>query len=205
MRSAWPVAAELTTYATGMGVTVPTGAVLADYVASAIAEWEDVTGWRPFLGATSSTTRAYTPPDGYLLDLRGGFTSITAIRVGVSASSTGTLLVESTDYWLWPEDAVVGRRPYWGVKFAAAQFGQPNSITVAGKRGYYPSIDEDAYMAVLKRAMSIVISHSVGAVGAATKIEQGPVKFTMAPGKSAMETLDGEFYAAAMRYKRFEA
>jgi len=206
VKTAWPTSTELTTYATGMGVTVPTGAVLADYLAAAIAEWEDATGWRPFLGALVATTRRYDAPGSYLLDLRGGFTSITGVSVGLSSGDTdGSALTEGTHYWPWPEDAPSRRRPYWGIKFADAQHGWPQSIAVTGRRGFYPTIEEDAFLAVQNRAMMMILRQSTGAIGSATKIKQGPVEFTFGEGKSAAEVLDAQFNETVDRYRRLDA
>lgn len=140
-------------------------------VESATEEWENNTGWRPFLSATQ--TRTYDPPGpmrgpvgvwfginnmggSRVLPLYTGILSVTTLKVGVTASSAGTTLTLGTDFWLKPQNATSFNQPYRSIEFAVPQWGNPQSITVTGPFGYSTTVPNDVWTAIIKRGAAIL-------------------------------------------------
>lgn len=162
--SNYPTEDDVTALLEGSGFTVPAGLDVLPYVYAAIDEFESETGYRPFL-AGSSATYSFDPPGpnfltndrggGRRLILNQGFATITAVRVGVTTDSTGTLLTENTDYYLMPANHAANKLPITSIVFVSPQWGPTNSITVTGTPGYFTTIRPEVFNAIRDLAGSL--------------------------------------------------
>jgi hypothetical protein len=156
--TAYPTKAEVDAYlATLPNLTVPAAFDTDPTIRAAIAEWERLTEYRPFLSGTAAS-RTFDPPGpkttrptrggGRTLRLGAGLVSLSSLTVGVEGGSAGTALTLDTDFWLWPANAAALSRPYTAIEFACVQWGQPRSIVINGVWGYGATIPDDAWKAV---------------------------------------------------------
>lgn len=137
-------------------------------IQGAISEFENLMRFEPFFGTTSAIWK-FSPEDLNntpnrlpWIDFDGGFTSVSAIYVGVSSTAAGTLLTNNVDYFLRPANAVAKGKPYTYVEFNSTLpysvytgiSYYPDSIQVTGVKGYCTSCPQWAYQAIIKRAAS---------------------------------------------------
>lgn len=166
--AAYPTQEDLNGYIQSLGVINP--ARLTDALAlmrtdrkaaAAWQEWEKRTGYKPFLGETSDSTRYLDPPGpnnpggGSRLYLPWGLVSLTSLKVycDPADATTGTALTANTDFFLMdaagdyidPED---DGRPYELIEFRTRLWGGRKSIRLVGKRGYAAEIGEDVWEAI---------------------------------------------------------
>ena len=135
-------------------------------IAGATSEFENLMRFEPFLNTTSAVWK-FSPEDLQntpnrlpWIDLDGGFTSVSAVYVGVSTTSAGTLLTNNVDYFLRPANAVAKGKPYTYIEFNSTLpysvytgiSYYPDSVQVTGVKGYCTSCPQWAYQAILKRA-----------------------------------------------------
>lgn len=73
--------------------------------------------------------------------------------------TAGTTLVQNINYWLRPTTAPNGNRPYTFIEFAYPQWGNPQSISIAGSFGFAATVPDDAWQAILMRAGIFVVPH----------------------------------------------
>jgi len=198
-KSAWPTGAQLTAAVAALGASIPAGYTAADVVAATVQEWEGLTGWEPFLADAGTSTRQFDPTYAYTLSLPGFFT-ITAISVN------GTTMTEGTDYWALPYNNSSSMKPITGLRFLRPLTGLPRTISVTGRLGYDDDIHEDAWLAVLNRAVARCLEVAAGASGSISELEQGlvKIKYGQEAGRSTIDRLNSEFKTTAMRYRRAE-
>lgn len=153
----YPNEEDVTALLEGSGFTVPSGLDVLPYVYAAIDEFESETGYRPFLAGASATYLFDPPGPNFRTNERGGgrrlllnqaFATISAVRVGVTSDSAGTLLTENTDYYLRPANHAANKIPITEITFVAAQWGPPGSITVVGTPGYFTTIRAEVWNAI---------------------------------------------------------
>lgn len=144
----------------GQGVAVPSGFTFTGYAAAAVAEWENETGWAPFLADASSSVRTYDPPGGgppnrgfgalygggRRLTLCGGIVSITSLVVA------GVPKILGTDFRLLPLNANARKRPYDAIELFVPSYGPAGSVVVTARWGFADEIADDAYQAILRKA-----------------------------------------------------
>lgn len=137
-----------------------------DFVAAAVADFEDLTGRTPFLVEADAdpVTRKFTPPGprpvgsryggGRRLELDNGLYSVTSVTIGVTATSDGTVLTLGTDYWLCPSNSPTRSQPYEWIEFRNPVYGEKDSIEVAGLWGWWITIPDQVYEGILMGAAS---------------------------------------------------
>lgn len=176
--------------------------IIGDPAAAAAQEFESLVGWDPFLSLGAETTKNLTPDDfDKPLDLRGGYISITSVEVGISYDDTsakvaGTTLVANRDYVLGPDaDTLV---------FTGSIRGGSNSIEVVGVPGYVTDVPDDAFQAVLQRAMITAWPYVQEGDGPLTKQTQGPVTFEFAGDTqyNRLKLMADYYLGVAAGYKR---
>lgn len=186
-KTAWPDTTELTNALTGLGVTsIPTGVTLQDELDAAVEMLEELSGQSPFLVQDDDADYLIDPSRRTFLDLRGRWVSIESVSID------GTAQTANEDYWAKPYGG-----PYTSLEFLAAvvSSGEPQSVTVNGKRGYAATIPLRAWNAVLDYAAGKVYEKAAmsGAVksGSVTEIRQDTVgiKFS-GSGSGSMSTGD---------------
>lgn len=199
-RAEWPTSYEVLSFLAAAGFTVSAEAG-TDQVLAAVDEWERLTGWQPFLGPTDDgdpvlAVRAFDPPEwGDTLPLRGGLLSIEGVTVGVSPTSTGTVLA-ATGYQGEP---VLGQ-PFTELRFRTGWHGGPGSVRIEGWWGYCSTLPHDAYDAVLKRAASLLLAQVMPALDS-MPVSQGSLKLG---GGSMLGGWNTAFENAAARYRRVD-
>ena len=205
----YPIEADhLQAFALAAGV-VATGDDHLDYrraLASAIAQWERDTGYRPF--AATAQTRVYDAPTGTTLELMAGLVSLASVE-----SSDGRDMVLGRDYALLPRSAPASGAPFtsiglaWPMRFY--EFGQMNTVTVAGVYGYAAEVPDDAIEAILSLAASKLVPTRSTQVGAATAIKQDDIELAFSSISAAAAAYTAQqnqfrdtYKAAVSRYKR---
>lgn len=190
-KTAWPTGADVSEFATAMGVTLPSGLVMDDWAEAALAQWHTETGYSPFL-SSASADYAFDPPGFAPLQLRGGFTAITVVKIAGVTQTAGE------NYWLEP----TGGTPYTRIRFNSAVAGEPGDIVITGTRGYVDTnIPLDAWNAVAAKA-AMMTAGFVSGTGA-SKIKQGSVTLEYGDGDmTPMRTLGSIWDSAVARYKR---
>ena len=198
-KSAWPTGTELTNAVTALGASIPAGYTAADIIAGAIQEWEGLTGWEPFLADAGTSTRQFDPTYAYTLSLPGFFTITSVVVEGVT-------MTEGTDYWALPYNNSSLMKPITGLRFLRPLTGLPRTISVTGRLGYDDDIHEDAWLAVLNKAVARCLEIAAGASGSISELEQGlvKVKYGQEAGRSTIDRFKDEFTKTAMRYRRAE-
>lgn len=167
-KSAWPTQSEVETVLTSAGLTVGT-LQTADATTAAQVAFEARVR-RKMLAPAGTVTRKYCVPTGSLnlLDLEADLATVTSV-VYRPRGSSGTTLVQDTDYFLEPANAGVDTLPlagpYLAIRFAdevGYAWTEPvpgelrRAIEVTGRWGYGTSIPEDAWWAVLVYAANLV-------------------------------------------------
>lgn len=202
-QAAWPTEAEVGAAVASQGLTAP--ADLDVHIGAAITSFQDMTGFNPFLEGASDDRR-YDPPEySDTLDLRGGFTSVTEVRVGLSYSdTTGTVLVETRDFDLLPLNARERNKPFTSIRFQSSLGCLPNSIKVTGLPGFDDEIPDDAWLAVRDAAMGLALLEILSGASTASEVQQGPVriKFDNEEGRSKIDRWLAGLKTVAARYKR---
>lgn len=198
-KAAWPTGSELTAAVAGVGGSIPSGYTAADIIAGVIQEWEEATGWEPFLAEVGTQTRQFDPTFGYTLRLPGFFTVTSVVVNGVTMS-------EGTDYWALPYNSTSKMKPITGLRFLEPLTGLPRTISVTGRMGYDDDIHEDAWLAVLNKAVARCLKLAAGANGSVSELKQGlvDVKYSMEAGRSTIDRMEADFDKAARRYRRAE-
>lgn len=146
---------------------------LAGFAAAAADQWEDETGWFPFLADGADSARVFDPPsDSRLLPLAAGLLSLTSLTVGWTGTGTGTAQTAGRQFRLLPQNADARKRPFdavewvngWFYGYSAAGQGQTlgfgtmanignglaGSIRIVGKWGRQTTLTDDVYQAVLR-------------------------------------------------------
>lgn len=174
---AYPTDDDLETYLRGLNLF--TAAQLAaalpylaldEKVAASSAEWERVTGWRPFLAGVTEIRRLFDPPGpnrgtgtrggGTFLILDQGLVVLAAVHTDVVPATTpsGTALVIEDDYRLWPYNAAWDNQPYTAIEFVARRYALAKTIGVTGLWGYTQTLPDDVWQAILQHAAGIAFA-----------------------------------------------
>lgn len=223
-KTTYPSPAELEAY------VVSTGLVTADDVGdvdfqsateAAIREWEERTGWLPFLAAASTTSRRYDPPGPnrspsspwttrgghWRLWLGAGIVSSTTPTVvtGYSDESAGTTLVNEDDFWMGPENADAKGKPWEWVEFSGGQWGEARSIRITARFGYSTNIADDVWQAVRCLGALEVAPELEGLISGGTvsyKDADVEEKFGDDPLRTWTDRWDGKVKQVVARYTR---
>lgn len=178
-RTAYPVAADITAHlGTIPGLPSYISGSYSVSIDSAVAEFERRTGYTPFLAEDTDSTQRFSAgiESGDCVNLPSGYASITSIRCYVTADSQGTLLVEGTDYELFPKNA-----PYEVIKFTGRRCFGFNDLQVIGKKGYSATVPDDVFMAIIQKVSAPAYNYADQSQGGvADKVKQGPVEITFA-------------------------
>lgn len=213
----YPTETELEDFLDAMGVT-STGFDLTNALAAAVALWERLTLYKPFL-SDGSTTRYYSPCERGILTLDTGAVSISAVRQNVTDSDAGDLLTVYQDYWPLPINASQLEKPYERIQFRAVPYGatqqrpfsgEERQVSVTGVWGYAATCPIDVYEAILRAAAaSILRAVNVSTTGGAERVKQETVEYTFSSGGSGNSGLAGiaaewekAFRSLALLYKR---
>lgn len=150
MKSAWPTVQEITDRITATGNTVPGTLSIADLRGAAIAWWENQTRFYPFLVTDDSEpqTRTYHEAQNGDLFFGCGFCSDEALSIEID----GTTEELDTDYVLRRDSGNTGG-PYTWAQLLSGVGHSFGIIEVSGVVGWGTSIPEDAWEAVLCKAM----------------------------------------------------
>lgn len=164
-------------------------------ITAAIAKWEQLTGWKPFLAPAEDESRIYREWQPALLDLKGGYVSITS----VTFDDEGTPGTVNLDYDLKPDGSTPTRwLRLWRLP--------ARKITVVGRPGYAVDCPADVRKALLAYGAAQVATLLNG-TGQLVSIRQGDVQYTYAPGGADNPTTQYaqwhlEFSQAAKAYSR---
>lgn len=196
--SYWPVAStqqELARFQAGI-------------VAEAVAdEWERLVGWGPFLAEAGSSTRTFTTLDSRgELDFQGAAQSVSSVQIG-----EGAPLVISQSVWMLPENATaqgyIGGLKFGygnGVSSNGLSLGSP--ITVTAVWGRVTNVPGDVFLALLKRAQSVMMDQIENLQSVASISQDGFNKSYDIVGvrtqKDIAETGDKDFLKIAQRWAR---
>lgn len=200
---AYPTLDDLSDLLDDSGLALPSTA--GKKLAAMIARFEELTGYRPFLGASAETEVPFdAPPPSMVLDLKGGFWEVSEVRVGVTYASTGTLLVPNRDYVLRPYEADGDNTGYTEIEFLCGVPDVPRSVRVKGKRGYARQIPDDAHLAILRGALAECVMTAQGGEGAIRREKQGPVEYEYdtTAGRDSVTRARDYFQEIALSYQR---
>lgn len=142
-------------------------------VGSAMQEFENVTGWRPFLAGQQDTTRyfnearmvggsgGYGVDTGFYnfgfnnfqggqwdVDLQGGLLSCSAVQIGTTSYS---LAAPNPQAYFLPDNALARNRPFETLRFCVPPVGATgaNQIAITGRWGFCQNLPPDVWNAVL--------------------------------------------------------
>lgn len=169
---AYPDTDLVSDYLEELGLTATAGR-LTSSLNSAIQQWEQGTGFIPFLAGASNTERTYTLTRAWmeqaarsrLFDLRAGLVPGQTITIVLD----GTTLTEGEDWWPMPAVARDTDEPYTMIRFSFATISDYNGLSITGRWGYClsASIPADVTDAIAQKAASIA-GLSVLAAGSAS-------------------------------------
>ncbi len=194
MPSGYPAGSDLVTYFASCGYPTITESEANSLIASAVAEFEGMSGHRPFIATVETNTFDVVlaaSNDGYRLDIEDH----PFMKTGATIVHRDTLGVETTltageDYDLLPLNAGVHLNPHWIVRFRSNLYG--GKVEIEAPFGYATSVPQDVYDTILEYATAMKLDRlSKGASFAAggmtiTKVKQGPVELTGGTGTATV-------------------
>lgn len=196
MPTAWPTSAEVKAHLATLGVD--SGAYdFSDLLDAAVEEFEERTGWSPWLFDTNATAKTFDPPQFGTLDICGGFqqSGLTSIV------SDGTTLA-ATDYYLLPTGKAYADR----VAFDPLPSSEPQSLVVTAKWGRSADVPFPAFQAVLMKVAAEYTDYQLGAFGAVSRLKQAPMEIEQGNAQggvsAATQKARKDFGAACTRYAR---
>jgi hypothetical protein len=198
-----PTVADISAALAEQGITPPSG--LDRIRAAVIAEWDRLTCYKPFLGASIESTFTYDPPykiKGFELDLLGGFWQISSVKTGVTAYSTGTTLTQGTHYDVIPLNGDDEDRGWGKIRFRGHPGFEPASIEIIGKRGFAEQLPDDVFDAELEEMCRRAEEKVATSTGNVTEVKQGPVTLKFEKSASRFEGADKRFKRLARSYMR---
>lgn len=151
----WPTAAEVRAALEYAGFTAHTlDAALDQAVDDAVAQWENHTGWHPFVGGASAVGR------DFFVEYK---TSVLYLDVPLRTSTAPTILVDgvalgsSYTAWWTPRNASIASRPYAALEMRSGNgraYIPAGVLTITGLWGWCDSdtVPADARAAVLAEA-----------------------------------------------------
>lgn len=175
---------------------------------AAIAEFQERTGWFPFLAdyAAMNESRFFDATDGLgILQLDGGLQQLSFIKV------RGTLLTLNSDCWLRPSNAPGRERPYTELLLRYPVQGgsvraEPNIIEVCGQWGRVGTVPSDVWYALLRYAAVMTMTGSNQDQDLVSISEDGFSQQLDSVGvidpKTMLNWLPKEFEAAVKRWRR---
>lgn len=224
---AWPDAAELEDFLQAAGVialTPTTLQALLDLdgaVEAAIDDWEEATGYHPFLSTGVDETRRFVPSpparqDRYpLLDLTNGpygsglVAVPTTLTVDVTYTAAGTEYTHLQHYRLLPRSVTAGVKPYTSIEFLTAPLNvSDGEVVIVGKFGYcteanLPALARRAVLAMASLHLLPQLEPSL-ARGLVRWTEGDVTKQFGESGSTASSTWQSLSKDAAARYRRFK-
>jgi hypothetical protein len=183
-KSAYPTATDVQNVLTAAGITV--GTLDTTTVAAAgAADFERRVG-RKMLAPAGEVTRYYAPPvnaDGYL-DLGQDLATCSAVGYQPEGGTLESLTL-NTDYWLLPLNARTDdpAAPWSGLRLARRWTETPGpehsaslhrAIRVTGRWGFHTEIPDDAWLAMVYRAVSLLSPQ------AGSKLSTGYIRYANA-------------------------
>lgn len=159
----YPLADDLQAFLGTPGLDIPPTLDLASKVESAIDEWEERTGWGPYLSTGQPEMRLFDPPcHSKSLYLQSGLLSLTSLKVGVVpradgsyAPGSGTLLINNRNFYAHPKNAAVRGLVATEIEFLSPVRGVPQSIAITGVWGRVLQVPGDVWQAVLQKAAAL--------------------------------------------------
>lgn len=157
----WPAVSDVRTLLAGAGITSTLDdTALGTLLDGAVAQFEQRTGWLPFVAAEDESVRLFDPPGlvpgvaygfiggGQRLKFGAGLVSASALTIG------GVAKAQNTDWWLYPQSAPGAGMPYTHLLFRWPIYGSPGTVSITGRWGYCLSstVPADAWRAVLHLA-----------------------------------------------------
>lgn len=175
-------------------------------VLAAVQRFEKRSGYKPFLAIAVAAAYTFDPPayGSASLDLKGGFYTITQVKVRKGYGETGETLTEGRDYRLRPLNAQADYKPYTEIEFIVSPAGEPGSIEITGRRGYWHEIEEAAWLAVRGDAFAQIVHDIIEGESTASELTQGPikVKYDNDDGRSKIDRFQKSALDTANQYKR---
>ena len=177
-------------------------------LASAVSEFERLTGWEPFLADNRAVglteVRFFDAPDpGGYLDLSAGLLDL------VSVSVHGTAYTLDQNVYLRPSNGARQNKPYTQLQFPYlphSYIARPNVIAVTGRWGRFREVPPDVWFAILRYAQYLTLTSGNQDQDVASWSEDGFSEGLDTVGpldpKTISPLLSKEFYAAVVRYKR---
>jgi hypothetical protein len=197
MPANFPAGSDLVTYFASCGYPTITTDEADGLIASAVAEFEVMSGHRPFLATVETNTFDTVlgaSNDGYRLEIEDHpFMKTGAEIVHRNPLGVETTLTAGEDYDLLPLNAGVDQNPHWIVRFRSNLCG--GKVKITAPFGYATTVPQDVYDAVLEYATAIKLDRlfRAGAFSAGgmnvSKVKQGPVELTAG---SASHTSDAK-------------
>lgn len=195
-----------------MGISpLPSDATLESMIEAAIADWEDATGWHPFLSDGVPTTEVFSPC-GSIVDFHGGIIGDpTSFRVGGyydenSAFQGGQSLVRQRDYTMRRP------KPSWPYTYAKLEgywYDEdiPNSVQITAVFGFSTTVPANAWEAVMADVLGGLVIHQQAATGIVIEKRSGDQSEKYADPTKASTNISGLSESArdtAALYKRME-
>jgi len=207
----YPTTTDLSALLVRNGQTAPGTSIMQAALDEAVAEWESMTGYDPFLSTGTPATRYFDGVSDFILRLRSGIVTLTSLRVGVTSTDVGSLLVVNEDFHLYPLDAASKGKPFTYLKFRSRQSREPRSLSISADWGYCTSaaIPADVSATILRQSASKLFSEYLTSFsGGATKIKQRDVEYDFGLSGGTFSATGGQyakwFMEAAKRYSRID-
>lgn len=175
---------------------------------SAVSEFEERTGWYPFLVDYSSPNESRlfdSTDDCGVLQLNAGIIDLVSVKV------RGTALVLNTNCWLRPSNAPSRKKPYTEIQLqnsvqGGSVYAQPNLIEVTGMWGRVGTVPSDVWYALLRYAAVMTMTGGNQDQDLISISEDGFSQQLDSVGvidpKTMLNWLPKEFEAAVKRWRR---
>lgn len=210
---AYPTTSDVTALLTLAGVSYG-AADIASILAGVEQEWEDRTGWQPFIKDGSDNHRHFDPPCGNRLNLKAGLMSLTSLYVGTDyAGNNGSLLTLNTDFIMVHKDgqyhdgSIDDGQPITDIIFLSQYSGFERSIKITGKWGVADTCPSDVSRAIIRKSAALAIEElNSSAAGLLNKIKEGTVEYAYdtGDGKATLDRYHAEFDRCVNRWKRID-
>lgn len=139
-------------------------------VDAAVAEFEERTGWIPFLADAAPSIQYFDSSnfDGYI-DFGGGAVSVESLTVG------DTVYALNEQWWPQPANALRRRKPYTGIQtnHIIGRYSKPNRIAVSARWGYCEVWPAAAWLACMRLAAAQTLGQIENAQGLASIGQDG--------------------------------
>ncbi len=112
------------------GISLPDSINVNDLIAMALSEFEEATGYWPFIAGSESTERDFAHPDSNILDLGSGLVSLDSLTIN------GQAYTLNQQFTLKPQNAASNGKPYTYIDFGRHHYG-----------GGYPGLYDGGYSA----------------------------------------------------------